>query len=192
MAVKTKKIIRHKQILGQKGVAIFEMLFLLLVFVVLFGLTLGFWGGIHTATLQSISARHYSFEIINNRTHFEYHRDWNLGSSPASKGNMLGNKAFAGADRYHGKWGMRLFYVSGISGQKEPNVTTRGLNFFKEINRPTAKALPSKGASIKVHEKGTTSTPAYHQNIFNQTSGSVNPMWLMTGYGICLEHSCGD
>ena len=178
---------KQKQALGQKGVAIFEMLFLILVFVILFGLTLGFWGAIHTATLQSIAARHYSFEIINNRTHFEYHRDWNLFSSPPSPGHMLGTTPPNLKGRYHGDLGMRLFYISGVENMpKRPTVTTRGLNFFKEIDRDTAASL--KGTTIEVHEKGT----AFHKNIFNQKQGSVNPLWLMTGYGICLEHSCGE
>ena len=109
MVAETEKLMKSKNVfLDQRGVAIFEMLFLLLVFVVLFGLTLGFWGGIHTATLQSISARHYSFEIINNRTHFEYHRDWRLGPAPTSNGNMLGNTNFAEAKWYHGDCGHEI------------------------------------------------------------------------------------
>ena len=177
----------------QRGVAVIEMIFLLLVFVVLFGLTLGFWGSIHTATLQSISARHYSFEIINNRTHFEYHRDWSIETVPTPPGNMFASKNFAVSKKYHGDLGMRTFYVTGIRNQDDPvNVTTRGLNFFKEINRPTQMALPSKGTISAYDQGGPAATAGFHQDIFNQLHGSVNPLWLMTGYGICLELSCGD
>jgi len=60
---------------NQRGVAVVEMLSFLAVFVTLFGLAFGFWTAIHRGTLQSIAARHYAFEVINNRTHFIYHRD---------------------------------------------------------------------------------------------------------------------
>ena len=79
---------------NQKGIAMVEMLPLLSIFVILFGLTFGLWTGIHSGILQSIAARHYAFEVINNRTHFIYHRDT---ESPA------GNKS------YYGKDGKTLF-----------------------------------------------------------------------------------
>lgn len=68
---------------NQKGVAVVEMLPLLVVFVMLFGLAFGFWTTIHSGTLSSIGARHYAFEVINNRTHFVYHRS--DGGSPRDK-----------------------------------------------------------------------------------------------------------
>lgn len=60
---------------NQRGVAVVEMLPLLAVFILLFGLTFGFWASIHSGTLSSIAARHYAFEVINNRANFLYHRD---------------------------------------------------------------------------------------------------------------------
>ena len=52
-----------------------EMLPMLVIFIILFGLLLGFWSTVHRGTLQNMSARHYAFEVLNNRTHFIYHRD---------------------------------------------------------------------------------------------------------------------
>ena len=166
------------------------MLALMVVFVLLFALTLGFWGAIHSAILQSVSARHYAFEILNNRSHFEYHRDWKL-DAPSGNGNMLDVGNFAGEDVYHGdNMGMRLFYITGLNRPDyHPTVTTRGLNFFKEIDRDTA-TLVSKSGTVPGHEKGLSALQ--HQNIFHQTHGRVNPLWLMTGYGICVNHSCGE
>ena len=60
---------------NQRGIAMVEMLPLLFIFVILFGLTFGLWASIHTGMLQSIAARHYAFQVLNNRTHFIYHRD---------------------------------------------------------------------------------------------------------------------
>lgn len=74
--IKTKhrKSIKPK-LKNQKGIAYVEMLFLLPLFVILYGLIFGLWTSIHSGTLRSIAARHYAFEALNNRTHYIYHRD---------------------------------------------------------------------------------------------------------------------
>ena len=79
---------------NEKGVAYVEMLPILILFVTLFGLTFGLWTSIHRASLKSIAARHYSFEVLNNRTHYIYHRDI---IEPAGKKS------------YYEKNGMRFF-----------------------------------------------------------------------------------
>lgn len=79
MAVKKDNLKFKKKIKfllkNHSGVAVLEMLPLLAVFVILFGLTFGFWASIHSGILRSIAARHYAFEVINNRSHIVYHRD---------------------------------------------------------------------------------------------------------------------
>ena len=71
----------QKAAVSNKGIAYVEMLPLIILFVMLFGLTFGLWTSIHNGTLRSIAARHYAFEVLNNRTHFVYHRDTSEGSS---------------------------------------------------------------------------------------------------------------
>lgn len=80
MAVKNSYILFKMS----RGIAMIEMLPLLVVFITLFGLCFGFWASIHSATLSSIAARHYAFEVLNNRTHFDYHRS-DKGYSPQVK-----------------------------------------------------------------------------------------------------------
>ena len=92
---------------NQKGIAMVEMLPLLAVFVLLFGLTFGFWTSIHSGILQSISARHYAFEVINNRTHFIYHRD---------------TQAPAGNSSYYEKDGKRFFAVVEFQPSGDPDI----------------------------------------------------------------------
>lgn len=79
---------------NQSGVAVVEMLPLLVVFVILFGLTFGFWTSVHSGILRSIAARHYAFEVINNRSHIIYHRD---------------TTGRTGNEQYYGKNGYRFF-----------------------------------------------------------------------------------
>ena len=73
--LKNKKTKYYYGLKNQRGVAYVEMLPLLVIFVLLFGLSFGLWTSIHRATLKSIAARHYSFEVLNNRTHYVYHKD---------------------------------------------------------------------------------------------------------------------
>ena len=117
----------------QRGVAVFEMLFLLLFFVTLFSFTLGFWGAAHTATLQSIAARHYAHEVLNNRTHYEYHRDWLL-DDPGNSDKMVGGNVEGEKEKYIEPMGARFFFISGEFNKKQQFMSKRGLNFFKVIN----------------------------------------------------------
>ena len=98
MAVKNEQKLKASAkifLKSQKGVAVVEMLPLLAVFILLFGLTFGFWTAIHSGILQSIAARHYAFEVINNRTHFVYHRDNNEPTSAKQYYRKNGHRFFA-------------------------------------------------------------------------------------------------
>ena len=102
---------------NQKGVAMVEMLPLLSIFVILFGLTFGLWTSSHSGILQSISARYYAFEVINNRTHFIYHRDT---SDPKD------------GEQYYEKDGKRFFAI--VKKQEvddlKPIAEQKALNLF--------------------------------------------------------------
>ena len=102
---------------NQRGIAMVEMLPLLFIFVIVFGLTYGLWTSIHSGTLQSISARHYAFEVINNRTHFIYHRDI---VSPG------------GQRSYYEKDGQRFFAVVELQTTATPHIIaeTKPLSLF--------------------------------------------------------------
>ena len=81
----------------QKGIAYVEMLPLLVLFVLLFGLSFGLWKSIHRATLKTIAARRYSFEVLNNRTHYIYHRD-TLPANGPDQFYQKGRRFFANID----------------------------------------------------------------------------------------------
>lgn len=100
---------------NQQGIAVVEMLPLLSIFVILFGLTFGLWTGIHSGALQSIAARHYAFEVINNRTHFIYHRDTE---------NPAGDKS------YYEKDGKRFFAIIEDTTNPRLIAEKKPLNLF--------------------------------------------------------------
>jgi len=58
-------------------------------------LSFGLWTSIHRATLKSIAARHYSFEVLNNRSHYIYHRDTDQATDEKSYFKKNGKRFFA-------------------------------------------------------------------------------------------------
>ena len=60
---------------NQKGMAVFEIVPLLVLFVLLLNFVFGFFGIIHSGILNSIAARNYAFETFRNRTSLNYIRD---------------------------------------------------------------------------------------------------------------------
>ena len=188
--------IRKRRQRFRSGIAMVEILPLLVMFITFFGLCIGLWGAVHSGILQSISARHYAFEVINNRTHPDHHRDWNPAlESKGGDGEMF-NPSIS-EQGYHGKLGMRLFAVVTKQATNKPEefVENRGLNFFSDIDR----SYDEKPGGI-LSSKKTEGTNNYgpgrvgfleEEKSFTQAP-PVNPVWLFTGYGICLNLCCGD
>jgi len=106
---------------NQRGIAYVEMLPLLVLFVLMFGLSFGLWTSIHRATLKSIAARHYSFEVLNNRTHYIYHKDTREASSSRD---------------YYAKNGMRFFanvaYQESESPELQRETKNNSLSLFDD------------------------------------------------------------
>ncbi len=151
---------------NQKGIAVIEAVPLIVIFTMLLTFGLGFYGAIHTATLHSIAARTYAFETFRQRTNLTFLREEGSGEN-AGAATHYKKKGF----RYHGvshELDQRLYFVS----------TLRPIS----IDRGVAEA-ESDGAT-------------HNQKVFdlqrrNQAVG-VNPIWIMVGYGICIDSRCGN
>ena len=189
---KQKKILQNN-----KGVALVEMLPILVVFVALVSITLGLWGFIYSSVIQSIAARHYSFEVINNRSHFAYHRDYSLENQGES---LSYNKAKEdGIDRrdYHGlkqgglSKGMRFFAITS-EGTSDNFLYAgkRDISFFANIGNSNGGLI--EGANKEENWHNQEAVQSYRSLGFDTEVEKVNPVWLMTGYGICLDCDCGD
>ena len=178
------------------GIAMVEILPLLVVFITFFGLCIGLWGAVHSGILQSISARHYAFEVINNRTHPDHHRDWNPSTGSGSGEEMFSSPSVSNMP-YHGKLGMRLFaVVTKQTGSKpEEFVENRGLNFFSDIDRNYDEepgGILSSQKTEGANKYGPARTGFLEEEKAFVQAPAVNPVWLLTGYGICLNFCCGD
>ncbi|MCY4513262.1 MAG: hypothetical protein OXB86_06205 [Bdellovibrionales bacterium] len=175
------------------GIAMVEILPLLVVFITFFGLTMGLWGAVHSGTLQSIAARHYAFEVINNRTHVEHHRDWDPAVNAGTE--QMFQSPTPSLEIYHGLKGMRLFaVVIKQSGKPEGFVENRGLNFFNDIDRShndSPGGILSSPETDAANKYSSRSGFLEDTQLFIQTP-PINPIWLMNGYGICLNCCCGN
>jgi hypothetical protein len=161
--VKTLKTLRN-----EKGMAMIEAVPLLVMFVVLLSFSLGFFGVIHTAILNSISARAYAFETFRDRTNLNFFRE--DGSALKSLGPLwLGTKGF----RYH---------------------AIQNENDRRSLFIPTTRTI----AVGKEEPEKQTSRDTHNQQIYTiqdrqaNTRVDVNPVWVMVGYGICLNAACGE
>lgn len=155
-----------KTLNNEKGMAILETVPLLVIFVVLTSFGMGFFGVIHTAILHSIAARTYSFETFRQRTNLTYFREDGSGTT-VGKSIQFSKKGW----RYH-------------AVQHE----TDDRNLFVATTRPIAlgRAIASTDSKDDTH----------NLDIFGilprNVRTAVNPVWVMVGYGICLNAECGN
>ncbi len=108
--------------LNQKGMAVFEIVPILGIFILLINFTIGFFGVIHSGILNSIASRNYAFETFRNRAHLGYFRD-TIGMAP---GDLEGSFSELGF-RYHGT------ISEGRSGN-EWYATRRALKFTEYLS----------------------------------------------------------
>ena len=151
---------------NQRGLAMIETVPLIVIFVVLTSFAMGFYGVVQTAILNSIGARTYSFETFRQRTNLTYHREDGTGLDAGKLLNYV-----ARGWRYHA--------VQEAGDDREKFV-------------PTARTItidqtaPAGDTSVATHNTNIYSLQPRNERI------SVNPVWVMVGYGICLNAQCGN
>ncbi|NUN06442.1 MAG: hypothetical protein HUU57_11845 [Bdellovibrio sp.] len=135
--------------------------------------SLGFFGAIHTGILNSIASRNYAFETFRNRTDLTYFRN----SGP------VGVEFSKVKNRVHGTISEKQ---AAKVGKTDPpwSASSRLVDFMSFSNRAAEEIGNSKGEHAKTRElqEGRVSE-SMHQG--------VNPIWIKTTYGICLDSSCG-
>lgn len=167
MSARTLKILRN-----ERGNAMVETVPLLVIFVVLMSFGMGFFGIVHTAVLHSIAARTYSFETFRQRANLYYFREDGSGLRPGDSLNFT-TKGW----RYH-----------AVQNEYDPQ------SKFVATLRPIALGRGTddsrRPATVDQTEQ-THNTTLYGIQPRNQ-SVQVNPVWVMVGYGICLNAPCGN
>lgn len=153
---------------NNKGMAVLEMVPIIVIIMLMMNFALGFFGAIHTGILNSIASRNYAFETFRHRADLTYFR--NVSGSNDKSYQTIGQ-------RVHGT------ITEGNVGQYWI-ASTRTIDFFTFTNR----AAEVTGNSSSAHTKIDALNEATR---FDNTDG-VNPIWIRTRYGICLTALCGS
>ena len=150
---------------SQKGIALLETIPLLVIFVMLMSFGMGIFGAIHTAILNSIAARTYSFENFRQRTNLNYNREDGTGLTPSKVISFY-------------KKGWRY---QAVQHENDPR------NLFISTVRPIAlgRTVASGDSTETTNNQSIYALQPRNDRI------SVNPVWIMVGYGICLNAGCG-
>lgn len=155
---------RPSHIDNEKGMAMFEMIPILVVIILLVNFALGFFGAIHTGILNSIAARNYAFATFNHRANLTYIR----------------NTTADQLDIHYEKKGVRLHGVHGEQAGTDWVATLRKIDIFDYKDRAEVA-----GSKTTHNQEVATITESQR----NEKVG-VNPIWIKTSYGMCLNASC--
>jgi len=163
---------RKNKFNNEKGMAIVETLPLLIIFLVLITYGLGMWGAVHRGVLSSISARNYAFDTFRNRTNLYYHRD----ASSTNNTSIL-KQYFNIGFRFHG-------IQSPNANSLDFTATSVPIAFGQNEDTAESLAAERRPASAQQHNNGIHDLRGRNRSI------SVNPIWIMIGYGMCVHAAC--
>lgn len=165
MTTAARRAKRPRILNNRRGLATVESIPLIVLFVMLTAYAMGLWGSIHTAILHSIAARTYAFETFRNRTNLKIFRE----NAQPDRSNLLS---------YANK-GVRFHAVGAETRPDKDN--------FYASRRPLSVGFPSQqlNATQEDHLKKIFEIQPRNQAV------SVGPIWVMIGYGMCLDAGCG-
>ncbi|MEI7973386.1 MAG: hypothetical protein WCH11_03365 [Bdellovibrio sp.] len=161
--------------MNQRGTSAIEIVPILAVFVLILNFSLGFFGVIHSGILNSIAARNYAFETFRNRANLNYLRDREQNEAAASTG-------------YYNLSGIRYHVVirEGAGDSRSFLATRRPIKFTERenVNDPLGTSSEHNSQVAQVQEGRKVS------NIFGSERSGVDPVWIKSVYGICLNAKC--
>ena len=159
---------RRSSLNNEKGMAVFEMIPIIMVIMLLLNFSLGFFGAIHTGIVNSIAARNYTFETFRNRSNLNYFK----------------NTSKAAINTHYADLGMRLHGSTSEMANSSSKwmASSRTIDFVNFDNR----AAEIMGADQNTHKKVRETTDGRNTNV------GVNPIWIKTAYGICINAACGS
>jgi hypothetical protein len=172
---------RHSKRHADAGMASVEIVPIILLFAMLFNFTLGFFGVIHSGILNSIAARNYAFETFRNRTSLVYLRDDGLTSASNEVDARYTKTGF----RFHG------IISETNNGAQAWIATQRPIKFTDAggLDEP----LGDKGdhtALVRTVQSVGKVSDTFTGKTAEEGKAGVNPVWIQTLYGICLNSTC--
>ncbi|WP_413583122.1 hypothetical protein [Bdellovibrio sp. HCB288] len=157
---------------NEKGSAMIEVIPVIFVIVTFITFSLGFFGAIHSGILNSIAARNYAFETFRHRSNLSYFRN---------------NGDVDNAQLSYDKMSLRLHGINSEdapkNGTPEWFASTRPIN----INLLSSQKEVEMSGTKNEHNQ---QVPFIKEEERNEKVG-VNPIWIKSQYGICLNAACG-
>ncbi|MES3037565.1 MAG: hypothetical protein V4736_06620 [Bdellovibrionota bacterium] len=174
-------MLTFKRLKNQNGMAVLEMIPIIIVVVILLNFSIGFFGVMHTGILNSIAARNYLFENLRNRSDLTYH----IRTSP--KINYRNNK-----NRYSGIVSDKQQLTEiGFIATARPIAFVSGFGGTDQNGVDLSKVGASNGAEVTTHRTRIPAS-AFAQGDRKDAGLDVGSVWIKTMYGICLDSTCGD
>ena len=161
--------------LNQRGTSAIEIIPILAVFILLLNFGLGFFGVIHSGILNSIAARNYAFETFRNRANLNYLRDLDQVEARAATG-------------YYNLSGIRYHVVirEGAGAEDRFVATQRSIKFTeREVISDPLGSNTEHNSQVRQVAEGRRAS-----EVFGDDRGGVNPVWIKTVYGICMNSKC--
>lgn len=161
---------------NERGMAVIEMIPILILIVLILNFSIGFFGIVHTANLNGISSRNYMFETLRHRSNLDYHRDNKINY--IAVGSRFGGAVSEQRSDREGfeATSRRLSWVSLFGGRSQKDGT--------ELNRE-----PAGNAQKSVHN--TLITGLGDAGVRNENVEVYN-VWIRSLYGICHTSKCGE
>lgn len=163
------KLHRRRKYAKQRGMAVLEIVPVIIVISVLLRYTYGFFGVIHGATVQSIAVRNYTFETFRHRFRLDMLREADYSQK---------NKYLKGV-RVHG---VRDENSMSVNGDPQWHVARRNIMF------PSGNVQDDGQSNFQQRMNQQNKIAYGSQN----TDIDASPVWLAIRYGICIDYKCGN
>ncbi len=172
----------QSKIRNEKGNASIELVPVLLLFAMLFNFTLGFFGIIHSGILNSIASRNYAFETFRNRPNLTYLRDIDSGRGLETELRARYTKFYY---RFHG-------IISEANGGLQNWIATKRPIRFTDINNNDNNISNQSEHETLVRniQSNSKTSDIFSGKQAEEGRSGVNPVWIQTLYGICLNAQC--
>lgn len=172
------------KIKNQSGMAVMEMIPILIIVALLLNFTLGFFGVIHTGILNSIAARNYAFETFRHRSNLDYFFRENFSD------DLLVNYTVQPTKYY--------FRLHGIVSESRPDSDERWVATARNIAFVEPFGGVDKEGNVLAHQnnKPNFESDLHNNKVFtikddgNRTLIGAAPVWIRPMYGICLKATC--
>jgi len=138
---------------------------MIIIFVIIMAFGIGMFGVVHTGILNNIAARTYAWETFNHRTNLNLFRD---------------NRGPDSLIEHYVAYGFRLHSIQSEYAVRD------GSDLWTVTERTIAMGRETETASTRNQQ-----THRRLNQLTKRERIGVNPVWIKTLYGICLNSKCG-